>query len=214
MTDVAIIEYNTGNLFSVQSACTKVGLKSVITNETKTILSAKSIILPGVGSFPNAMSELKRNNLDETIKEFVYSGKPLLGICLGMQVLFEESDEFGKCRGLGLIKGKIKKFKFSNQNNYKYPVPHVGWNKINKDLKGWNSSPLNKNNENDYMYFVHSFYAEAEDQNDVLSLTNYGDQSYCSAVSKNNIFATQFHPEKSGKDGIKIYESFQEIVNE
>tara|TARA_Y100000992_G_scaffold123256_1_gene80725 strand:- start:1599 stop:2243 length:645 start_codon:yes stop_codon:yes gene_type:complete len=214
MIDVAIIEYNTGNLFSVQSACTKVGLKSVITNENKTILSARSIILPGVGAFPNAMHELKRNNLDETIKEFVYSGKPLLGICLGMQVLFEESDEFEKSRGLGLIKGKIKKFKFYNEKKYKYAVPHVGWNKIKKDLIGWNSSPLKKNSENDYMYFVHSFYAEAEDKNDILSLTNYGDQSYCSAIAKKNIFAMQFHPEKSGKNGIKIYESFKEIINE
>jgi len=207
--DVAIIDYKMSNLFSVQAACQKVGLTSVITSDKNEILDAKVAILPGVGAFGEAMKYLCNSKLDNTIYQFVDSGKPLIGICLGLQLLFESSDEFGNHIGLGLVKGKVKKFRFHSKNSIKYPVPQIGWNKITGNGNSWKKTLLCNNGNRDFMYFVHSYFVEPEDDHVILATTTYGDQKYCSAIQYSNIFATQFHPEKSGIIGMKIYEQLK-----
>jgi glutamine amidotransferase len=208
--DVAIIDYNLGNLHSVDSACKFVGLKSKITRDKNEILNSKSAILPGVGAFGEAMNNLKSLNLDNVILDFIDTGKPFIGICLGLQLLFEESDEFGSFKGLGVIKGSVKKFQNNQDKNHKYPVPQIGWNRINKN-KNWDNTLLEFNNENDHMYFVHSYYVVPHEEELTLSLSKYGNTTFCSSISIDNIFASQFHPEKSGKKGLSVYKKLKSI---
>ena len=207
--DVAIIDYKMSNLFSVQAACENVGLSSTITYDKNEILDAKVAILPGVGAFGEAMKYLSDLKLDDTIFQFVDSGKPFVGICLGLQLLFDSSEEFGDYSGLGLIKGKVKKFKFYSYNSTKYPVPQIGWNKISRNGSSWENTLLCKNTNDDFMYFVHSYFVEPENDNIMLSKTTYGNNEYCSSIQQNNIFACQFHPEKSGEIGINIYKNLK-----
>jgi len=207
--DVAIIDYKMSNLFNVQAACSRVGLSSIITSNVAQIIDAKVAILPGVGAFGEAMKYLRRSKLDKAIHEFVESGKPLVGICLGLQLLFDCSEEFGNYSGLGLIKGRVKKFKYNYDNSTKYPVPQIGWNKINKTNGSWDDSLLHNNTNGDFMYFVHSYYVEPQMKNIILSSTTYGNTEYCSSIQQNNIFACQFHPEKSGEIGLNIYKTLK-----
>lgn len=211
MVDVAIIDYNLGNLHSVYSACKHVGLDAQITSDSKVILNSRSSILPGVGAFGEAMQNIKSLDLNDTILEYVSSGRPFFGICLGMQLLFDKSEEFGSNKGLGLIKGKAQKFNNMNTSENNYPVPQIGWNKIYHD-QDWSDTLFSNINKNDYMYFVHSYYVVPENNDCVLSYTTYGDKEYCSAISSKNIFATQFHPEKSGEVGLNIYRKFKSIL--
>ena len=138
------------------------------------------------------------------------TGKPFVGICLGLQLLFDSSEEFGDYSGLGLIKGKVKKFKFHSHNSTKYPVPQIGWNKISRNGSSWGNTLLCNNTNDDFMYFVHSYFVEPENDNIMLSKTTYGNTEYCSSIQQNNIFACQFHPEKSGEIGINIYKNIKE----
>ena len=207
--DVAIIDYKMSNLFSVQAACQKVGLSSIITSEKHEILDAKVAILPGVGAFGEAMKYLGKTKLDDTIYQFVDSGKPFVGICLGLQLLFESSDEFGNNKGLGVVKGKVKKIQFHSEGNIKYPIPQIGWNKITGNTIFWEKTLLCNNQINDFMYFVHSYFVEPENDNIILSTTTYGNLEYCSSIQQNNIFACQFHPEKSGEIGLNIYKNIK-----
>lgn len=211
--DVAIIDYKMSNLFSVQAACQKVGLTSVITSDKNEILDAKIAILPGVGAFGEAMKYLRESKLDKSIYEFVETGKPFLGICLGLQLLFERSEEFGDYSGLGLIKGTVKKFRLNTYNSIKYPVPQIGWNKINRNECTWEESLLSNNSNGDFMYFVHSYYVVPQIDNIILSSTTYGSTEYCSSIKQKNIFACQFHPEKSGKIGLNIYKNLFKKIN-
>lgn len=203
--DVSIIDYQMSNLHSVQAACKKVGLSSVITSDKSQISDAKIAILPGVGAFGKAMSYLVKSKLDQSIYSFIDSGRPFIGICLGLQLLFDTSEEFGIHRGLGIIRGTVKKFQFNRSQSVKYPVPQIGWNKIKQNGASWEQTLLLNNQDNDFMYFVHSYYVEPEDENIILSKTTYGDREYCSSIQKDNIFACQFHPEKSGEVGLNIY---------
>jgi len=210
---VAIIDYEAGNLYSVQHACNFVGLESKITSDKDEILSANGAILPGVGAFGEAMENLNKRGLAETIREFVASGKPFMGVCLGLQLLFTESEEFGLHQGLDLIKGEVKRFPNKNDLGEPVKVPQIGWNQIyQKDEKKWKNSPLNGVENGEFMYFVHSYYVTPRDKNDVLTLTNYEGIEYCSSVCRDNLFATQFHPEKSSQEGIKIYKNWAEKV--
>ena len=209
--DVAIIDYKMSNLFSVQSACEKVGLSSSITSDINEILDAKIAILPGVGAFSESINHIRKYKLDRAIYDFVESGKPFIGICLGLQLLFDKSEEFGKSTGLGLIKGEVKKFNNYSDKTTKYPVPQISWNNITYANVPWEDTILQNNQNNDFMYFVHSFYVIPEDESVILSKTNYGNIEYCSSIQKNNIFACQFHPEKSGKMGINIYKKIKEF---
>ena len=209
--DVAIIDYQMSNMFSVASACKLMGLKARITSDRDDILNARGAILPGVGSFKEAMLQLEKLDLASLIKEFISTGKPFMGICLGMQLLFTESEEFGTTRGLGIIPGAVRKFNFTSNTHGRYPVPQIGWNRISikpKNINNWERQPLTGISDDSFMYFVHSFYVIAEREENSLSKTTYGDMEYSSSVVAGNVFASQFHPEKSADDGIRIYENF------
>lgn len=212
---VAIIDYNAGNLFSVQHACSFIGLDSKITSNKKEILDADGAILPGVGAFGEAMDNLQKMGLIEPIKEFVASGKPFMGVCLGLQLLFSESEEFGLHKGLDLVKGRVIKFPAANNEGRIIKVPQIGWNQVvppSNNQTRWDNSPLSNTVQGEFMYFVHSFFVKPTEPEDILSLTNYEGIEYCSSIQKNNIFATQFHPEKSAEEGIKIYQNWAKAI--
>ncbi len=197
---IAIIDYDAGNLKSVEKACIRLGFDTVVTRDRDKILSADKIILPGVGAFGDAMEKLKSYGLEKVIKEAVGLGKPFLGICLGLQLIFESSEETPGASGLGLIKGKIVRI----PDTPGLKIPHIGWN----DIKIKPESRLFKNvSDGAYVYFVHSYYLQAEDEADVAATTEYGAHIHA-AVEKGNIFATQFHPEKSGDIGLQILKNF------
>lgn len=210
--DVSIIDYGVSNLFSVKRACDQVNLKSIITDDENIILNSSSAILPGVGAFPYAMEKIKEKKIDRVISEFIETNKPFLGICLGMQLLMDESEEFEKTKGLGFIKGTTKKLNFSKDEENIFSVPQIGWNKIKKK-NDWTKSLMNNIRDNSFMYFVHSYYVAPNDKSIILTETKYGSKYYCSSFQKGNIFATQFHPEKSGNEGLKIYSSLKSKIN-
>lgn len=206
---VAIIDFGMGNLFSVKHACNKVGLEAIITSSPHEISEASAAILPGVGAFGEAMATLKRLDLVEVIKEMGSSNRPLLGICLGMQLLMSESHEFGRHQGLGIVEGEVLRFEGPQK------VPQIGWNQISLNGKpSWGHSLLNQINDGEYMYFVHSFYAKPLKQEVVVSTTRYGEKIFCSSLTQKNIFATQFHPERSGPEGLKIYQNFASLIKQ
>ena len=209
--DVAIIDYGINNLFSVKRACDIVGLKSLITSDSDIILSAKGAILPGVGAFPHAMKIIKSKKLDYTILRFIESRKPFLGICLGMHLLLDYSTEFEETPGLAVIKGSTKKFEFYEDEANIFSVPQISWNKIYSSELSWEGTILSNNKNEEFMYFVHSYYVNVE-KDIVLANTVYGQDEYCSVFQKENIMATQFHPEKSGTKGLKIYKKLKEII--
>ena len=197
---IAIIDYGAGNLQSVKKAFDFIGAESVITDNPEVINACDRVLLPGVGSFGDAMDSMAKNGLVETVKQNALSGKPFLGICLGLQLLFEESEECPGVKGLGFFKGKIKKF----SPDMGLKIPHIGWNSL--EIKQ-NDTLFKGIPENSYVYFVHSYYLHAEDEKDIATITNYG-IDFHSAVGKNNVFATQFHPEKSGDVGLQILKNF------
>lgn len=197
---VAIIDYGAGNLSSVKKALDYLGAESEITQDRDKILSASHVILPGVGSFGDAMNSMQERGLVETVKEAALSGKPFLGICLGLQLLFEESDESPDVKGLGLLKGRI--VTIPKDNGLK--VPHMGWNSV--ELKQRNGI-FDGIDDESYFYFVHSYYLKDADVDVVAGVTHYGVEIQC-AIQKGNLSATQFHPEKSSKAGLKLLENF------
>jgi len=210
---VAIIDYHMGNLFSVEHACTYVGLDPVVTSDREVILGAAAAILPGVGAFGQAMENLRSLNLVDSVHEYVNSGRPFMGICLGLQLLFSESGEFGKHQGLDIIPGKVVRFPNRTPEGKLCTVPCMGWNAITcPPQSSWEHSPLSSIDSGTCMYFVHSFYVVPDRQDDILSLTSYEQTEYCSSILRNNVFATQYHPEKSGPEGIKIYENWAKII--
>lgn len=213
--EIAIIDYGLGNLFSVRNACNHVGHRAKITNDKRVIEKADAAILPGVGAFNVAMENLDKLDLVNPIKDFIQSERPFLGICLGLQLLFSESEEFGVTRGLDLIKGRVVKFPPMDHEGKKVKVPHIGWNRIFRftDLHNSNgNSPLEKIEEGEFMYFVHSYYVEPLAETNILTKTKYAGIEFCSSIFINNVFGTQFHPEKSGKKGIEIYSKWTESI--
>ncbi len=202
MSKIAVIDYNMGNLSSVKNAFLKLGQKVDIVSQPEILKDYDKIVLPGVGAFGDAMDHLRENEMDLSIKEFAKSGKPLLGICLGMQLLFDRSEEFGSHIGLGLVPGDIKYFD-SKKFSKRLKVPHMGWNKLFVQK----SSPLfNGLEESFYLYFVHSYHAIC-DEKYIIGKTLYG-YEFASAVQNENVFGFQPHPEKSHNDGLKIVKNF------
>ena len=200
-----------GNLRSVQKSLEFVGAKVVVTHDPDLILNADSVVLPGVGSFKDCMSNLKELNLIDPIRKFIDGGKPFLGICLGLQVLFEESEEYGPVAGLGILPGKVVKFSRNISETKKgqlIKVPHMGWNKIEVKKK----EPLFENIDviAPYFYFVHSYYVVPKDKNMVATVTNYGIE-FVSGIQYKNIYAFQFHPEKSQTMGLALLERFSNL---
>ena len=204
---VVVIDYQLGNLFSVNQALENIGLTPIISSDPDEIKNADALVLPGVGAFGDAMLNLEKLGLIDPIKEFIKSGKPFLGICLGLQLLFSESEEFGSTKGLGLIEGKVKRFQ-SNPAANPIKIPQISWNQINNaESKSWETTPLEGIKPGEYMYFVHSFYIEPR-ENVALTKTTYGETTYVSSIIKDNIFACQFHPEKSAAEGLRIYSNW------
>ena len=199
---IAIVDYNMGNLASVQNAFSKLGCQTVVENDPNKFKEYDKLVLPGVGAFGDAMEHLRERNMIDALHKYAASGKYVLGICLGMQLLFDSSEEFGKHAGLGLISGKVKAFdkgKFTQA----LKVPHMGWNRMFTQ-----KHPLFKNlDEEHYLYFVHTYHVECTNKEDIIGTTNYG-YEFTSAVAHGNIFGMQPHPEKSHKNGLKILENF------
>ncbi len=206
---IAIIDYKVSNMFSVKNALNYLGYKSKITSDPKIIIEADGAILPGVGSFPEAMEHLNDLKLIEIVKEFISSGKPFMGICLGLQLLFSMSEEFGECEGLNIISGEVKNF---DQYIKDQPLPHVGWNQINfykeKNINLTEKSKLLRLYDGEYYYFVHSFFVRPNNSKHIFTETTIRDFKFCSSIMYNNIFACQFHPEKSGVRGLNILKDF------
>lgn len=200
---IAIIDYDAGNIKSVEKALQKLGQEVVITRDAETILNADKVILPGVGAFGDAMNNLKKYNLDQVIYQVVEKNIPFLGICLGLQLLFERSDESKGVDGLGILKGEI--LRIPDQDELK--IPHMGWNSLHLQNDGRLFRGLE---ENAYVYFVHSFYLKAEDEEIVKATTEYSTHIHAS-VEKGNVFACQFHPEKSSDVGLQILKNFVEL---
>lgn len=204
---ITIVDYGVGNLFSLSSSLNYLGLENRISGEKSDLASADRLILPGVGAFADAMEKLKASGLIEPLKEEIAKGKPLLGICLGMQLLFEKSYEYGEHEGLGLLRGEVVPLKKDMKEQLK--IPHMGWNSLQLTEFGRNHPLLRYTKEGDYVYFVHSFYAvHCEDS--LLAFSEYGTE-VTAAVAHNHIMGTQFHPEKSGETGLRILKAFAEI---
>ena len=200
---IAIIDYDAGNIKSVEKALQKLGQETIITRDAQTILNADKVILPGVGAFGDAMENLRKYHLDEVIYQVVEKGTPFLGICLGLQLLFEKSDESKGVKGLGILEGEVCKIPESEG----LKIPHMGWNSLHLQNDGRLYKGLD---ENSYVYFVHSYYLKAKDENIVKATTEYSTQIHAS-VEQGNVFACQFHPEKSSDVGFKILKNFVEL---
>ncbi|MBM7555979.1 imidazole glycerol phosphate synthase subunit HisH [Halanaerobacter jeridensis] len=203
---IAIIDYGMGNLKNVKKGFEKVGYQAKITDSEKDILAADGVVLPGVGAFKDAMNNLEEANLVEVIKDVIEEDKPFLGICLGLQLLFTESEEFGLTPGLDIIEGRVVKF----PDYLDLKVPQIGWNELN--LK--QETKLYQDLEGEiYQYFVHSYYVAPQDKDVIATTTDYGIE-FVSSIVKDNIYAVQFHPEKSSQQGLQILKNFGQIIEE
>jgi glutamine amidotransferase len=205
---IAIIDYGSGNLRSVQKAFQNLGFSARITKDKITIRGSKGVVLPGVGSFDAALNELRQLGLEAAIEESIALRKPFLGICLGLQHLFESSEE-GKQRGLGLLKGEVKKFNFTGTPWENQSVPHMGWNRL---LISHKAPILEGIEDGSMVYFAHSYYVVPKDEMIVATRTDYGIE-FVSSIWKDNLFGIQFHPEKSGEVGLKIMRNFGKLCS-
>ncbi|MDA9292826.1 imidazole glycerol phosphate synthase subunit HisH [Gammaproteobacteria bacterium] len=203
MIKVGVIDYGVGNIRSILNALKHFNCMTVLVSSRDEILTCDRIILPGVGAFKHGMDKLKEKKLDLYIKEYAETSKPLLGICLGMQILFESSEEFGLTNGLGLISGKVVKLPTINCCK----LPHISWTPLKKSAMGDHKIFEGFNIKSD-MYHVHSFYVEPKLEENILTFSNFCNYQFCSTVKKENIFGVQFHPEKSGENGLKLLHNF------
>lgn len=200
---IAIIDYQMGNLRSVQKGFEKVGHEAIITSDPAELIKADKVVLPGVGAFADAMAELRRRDLVEPIRDLVASGKPFLGICLGLQLLFDVGFENGQHEGLGILRGQVVRFEVPPE----FKVPHMGWNQLTIRR----ASPLLTGlSDGVHCYFVHSFYVVPTDAGVIATETNYS-KPFCSSIWRDNLLATQFHPEKSQRDGLRMLQNFARL---
>jgi len=200
---ITIVDYQMGNLRSVQKAIERVGGTARISSDPEEIAAAEKLILPGVGAFGDAINELRQRGLERPIRSFIDSGRPFLGICLGLQLLFERSYEHGDHQGLGVLRGEVVQFQLPPE----YKVPHMGWNSVRRK----EVAPLfDEINDGDHFYFVHSYYVVPVDPNVVALQCDYGG-AFCAAVHQGNVYATQFHPEKSQRNGLALLSAFESL---
>lgn len=207
---IGIVDYGMGNLFSVSKALERLEAPYFISQYKDGLMEADALLVPGVGSFKDAMKMLSRTGLTEMIREFAATGKPVLGICLGMQLLFEESTENGLTKGLNLLPGKVERFPGQTAEGEAYKVPHMGWNK----LRFTGESPLLASLEEDYVYFVHSYYVKTDSPEVLVAVGDYYDVEVPAIVGKGNIYGMQFHPEKSSDMGMGLLRNFAELAAE
>ena len=200
---ITIVDYQMGNLRSVQKAIEKVGGEAKISSDATEIAGADKLILPGVGAFGDAMSELRRRDLDQPIRDFIDSGRPFFGICLGLQLLFQRGYEHGQHEGLGVLEGEVIRFDLPSE----YKVPHMGWNTVTKksDAPILSSTP-----DDSHFYFVHSYFVKPADPTVIALESDYGGK-FCAMVRRDNLFATQFHPEKSQENGLNLLREFNAL---
>ncbi len=199
---IVIVDYGMGNLRSVEKGFKKVGVEAKVTSSPRDVDDASAVVLPGVGAFRDCIRNLTDLSLTEAIAKSIRKGKPYLGICLGLQVLFSESEEFGRCKGLDILRGKVVRFQISEK------VPHMGWNNV-KLIK--RPPRLSSVPDDSFFYFVHSYYVVPDDRDVIAATTDYG-VTFTSMIWKDNVFATQFHPEKSQSLGLKVLSGFGEFV--
>ncbi len=199
---IAIVDYGAGNLRSVANAIAKVGYRTQITSQASDLFSAKAIVLPGVGAAADVMNNLNKRGLVNPIRQLINEGRPFLGVCIGLQVLFTDTEEGGRHNCLDIISGRVRKLPIGLK------IPHMGWNQVNQKVNHpvFNGIPNEAN-----FYFVHSYYVEPEDKSIVVGETDY-DLSFCSVIARENLIATQFHPEKSGDYGLRIYTNFLKLA--
>lgn len=210
MIEVAVIDYGVGNLLSVSRALEHCGARVTVTSDVSTILAAGRVVLPGVGAFANGMEALCSRGLDGIVRKVATAGTPLLGICLGMQMLLEESEEFGSTTGLGLIPGSVRQIPATTTAGEPHKIPHIGWNELRLPAKcdSWRSSLLTGIEPGESVYFVHSFMAEPTDHSHRLADAHYGGIPISAAVQRDNVMGCQFHPEKSGTVGLRVLKNF------
>jgi glutamine amidotransferase len=214
MIDVAIVDHSLGNLMSVLQASRSVGLDAKITSDASEILGARSLVIPGVGAFGDAMQELDRLGLVDPIRTFAGSGRPVLGVCLGLQLFLDESEEFGRCEGLGLARGRVVRFRSTDAEGRRVKIPQVGWNTVEESTAGaWSGTVLDGLASGTYMYFVHSYHIESADPAAVIASTSYGGVTYCSALQVGNVWGVQFHPERSGPAGLDVYRNLKTMIS-
>ena len=208
--NVTIIDYGVGNLLSVKRAFEYLGAKVIISSDPNVIMSSKRVVLPGVGAFPNGMKALKNLGLDEIIMQVAYRDIKLFAICLGMQLLMDEGDEFEKTSGLGLIPGRVVAIPEYSTDGIRQNIPHIGWNKIEPRItdQSWTGTVLTDSQPGDFVYFVHSFMVEPMNRENIIANTFYGGRKIPAVISHKNITGCQFHPEKSGRKGLTIMEKF------
>jgi glutamine amidotransferase len=214
---VAIVDYGLGNLFSIQQACRTAGIRAIITGARADIERADAVILPGMGAFGDAMATLRRLGLVEALRESAASGKPLLGVCLGVQLLMSVSYEFGRHEGLDVIPGEVVPLAATGASGQRLKIPQVGWNRIHPKpgatTESWAGTPLEGVRDGQFMYFVHSYVVVPEDPSVILSTTTYGSAAFCSSVRSRNVFACQFHPERSGHRGLDVYRNLSRALD-
>jgi glutamine amidotransferase len=203
---IAVVDYGMGNLRSVQKALERVGVAAEVTRDAERIEFADAVVLPGVGAFGACIDNLRRFELVDPVLRVIESNKPFLGICVGLQLLFEESEEFGPVRGLGVLPGRCRRFRDNGDADYR--VPHMGWNQLSKKQP---SPLLDGIDDGSFVYFVHSYYAESDDPGVVAATTTYG-CDFVASIVRDNLFACQFHPEKSQATGLQILRNFGNIV--
>jgi glutamine amidotransferase len=206
---INIIDYEMGNLRSVEKAFERLGFAVRVSSDYNDIKTADKVVLPGVGAFKDCIDNLRDGGFVEPLLAHIDAGKPMLGVCVGMQMLFDVSEEFGEHQGLGLIPGKVVRFPAGMvENNERLKVPHMGWNNISIKQQ----SPLFKGiDDESFVYFVHSYYCAAENLADIAAICRYGDVEICASIWRDNIMATQFHPEKSQTIGLNIFKNFGEL---
>ncbi|MHA1598200.1 MAG: imidazole glycerol phosphate synthase subunit HisH [Alphaproteobacteria bacterium] len=209
---IAIVDYGLGNLFSIRQACEHAGMGVHVTGDAAELASGDAVLLPGVGAFANAMQALQEHDLISPIQDMAAAGKPLIGVCLGLQLLMRESHEFGSHAGLGLIDGTVERL---GDGDGALKVPHVGWNRIRRpDGVDWQGGVYDGLDDGAYMYFVHSYYVKPDDAAVVLSTTRFGEDEFCSSVLQGNIYACQFHPERSGSQGLRVYDNMARMLSQ
>jgi len=215
---VAVVDFGCGNLYSVCRACNVAGLRATLATTPDALTNASAVIIPGVGAFGDAMHTLRKRGLDVAIWNYVATGRPVVGICLGIQLLMSDSYEFGHYNGLGLVPGTVVRFPSSLANGTRLRIPHVQWNTIHPAMpncgtspRPWHTTLLSGLVSGDYMYFVHSYYVHLENA-EPLAITSYGETTFCAALQYNNIFACQFHPERSGSRGLIIYHNLAKLI--